>query len=190
MPCSNRYAPSRPVTIRCLRSLCCVLLVSVGFVLLSAPTAPAQEGESLPIRLSGVNPRGVRSNATESWGAYTFALTNFTEKDRLARVLVFFQHRPEVQYGRDVWVPAHSTLSSWLLVGPTEAQEAEHSREIETLLYDRTDGQDRLILPPEAMGRVRGRGVIYRPREPTTAIVLDEDGPESLRYGRLPQPDS
>jgi len=144
----------------------------------------------LPIRLSGVNPRGVRSNATESWGAYTFALTNFTEKDRLARVLVFFQHRPEVQYGRDVWVPAHSTLSSWLLVGPTEAQEAEHSREIETLLYDRTDGQDRLILPPEAMGRVRGRGVIYRPREPTTAIVLDEDGPESLRYGRLPQPDS
>jgi hypothetical protein len=155
-----------------------------------ATTSLAQEGESIPLRLSGVNPGGIRSNATESWGAYTFALTNFTDKDRLARVLVFFQHRPDVQYGRDVWVPAHSTLSSWLLVGPTDAQAAEHSREIETLLFDRTDGQDHLILPPKTEGRVRGRGVMYRQREPSTAILLDEEGPDPPRYGRLPRPNS
>ncbi|HLJ94998.1 MAG TPA: hypothetical protein VKU02_17615 [Gemmataceae bacterium] len=150
----------------------------------------AQQGEAVPLRLSGVNPGGFRTNATESWGAYTFALTNFTEKDRLARVLVFFQHRPEVQYGRDVWVPAHSTRSSWLLVGPVEAQAPAGRREIEILLYDRTDGQDRLILPPEAAGRVRGRGVPYQQREPTTAILLDEEGPEPPPFAQLPQPES
>src|SRR5262249_32261082 len=153
--CSNRHPLSCPADIRCLRLLFCHFLASIGLGFLTATVASAQQDTSLPLRLSGVAPGGVRSTATERWGAYNFALTNFTDQERLGRVLVFFRHRPDVQYGRDVWIPAHSTLSSWLLVGPTEAEAAEGSREIETLLYDRTDGQDRLILPPEAMGRVR-----------------------------------
>jgi hypothetical protein len=135
-------------------------------------------------------PGGFRIIATERWGVYTFAVTNFTDKDRLGRVLVFFQHRPDVQYGRDVWVPAHSTRSSWLLVGPTETQAAEYSRDIEILFSDRTDGQDRLLLPPKDSGRVRGRGVAYQQRELTTAILLDEEGPEPPPFARLPQPES
>lgn len=187
---TSRHAPFLPAAVRCLRRMFGFLVASLGVVLLAVPTAPAQQGEDVPLRLSGVNPGGIRTNATENWGAYTFALTNFTDKDRLARVLVFFQHQPDVQYGRDVWVPAHSTRSSWLLVGPTETQTAEGRREIETLLYDRTDGQDRLILPPEVVGRVRGRAVPYRKRDPTTAIFLDDEEPEPPGYGRLPQPDS
>jgi hypothetical protein len=189
MACSYRHIPSRPADIRWLRTFC-YLLASIGIAFLSAATASAQQGEDLPLRLSGVNPDGIRTTATESWGAYSFALTNFTDKDRLGRVLVYFEHRPDVQYGRDVWVPAHSTRWSWLLVGPTEAQAGTGRREIGTLLYDRTDGQDRLILPPEAMGRIRSRAVAYREREPTTAILLDEEGPDPPRYAQLPQPDS
>ena len=70
--------------------------------------------------------------------------------------------RPEVQYGRDVWIPARSSMSSWLLAGPIPPDEAAlnqpilkgpkgpslaRAREIQSLIYDRTDGQEKLILP-------------------------------------------
>src|SRR6516164_5304196 len=95
---------------RRLRYLCCALLAGLGLALPHA--APAQEAVESSLRLSGVNPAGIRGNATESWGAFTFGLTNYGDTDRLARVLVLYEPLEHVQYGRDVWVPAHSVLSS------------------------------------------------------------------------------
>ncbi len=120
---------------------------------------------------------------------FDFSVTNWTNQDRLARVLVFFPDRPDVQYGRDVWVPAHSTQSSWMLVGPGSHPKPGQSSEIQMLLYDRTDGTDRLILPPTEE-RIRARGVLHRRREPFTVIYLDEEVPQDEVLGQLPQPDS
>ena len=120
---------------------------------------------------------------------YDFNLTNLSDQDRQARVLVFFPDRPDVQYGRDVWVPAHSSLWSWLLIGPAPQANMEGVRELQMLLYDRTEGQERLLLPP-GEERVRSRGVLYRRRDPSTTILLDEGIPEEEELGQLPKPES
>jgi hypothetical protein len=174
-----------------MQPLCGFLLAGFAMALPIAG-APAQEAGVQTLRLSGVTPGGVRSNATENWGAYTFELTNFSDKDRIARLLVLYEPLEHVQYGRDVWVPAHSFLSSWMLVGPTNQQEFEGAREIQNLLYDRTDKQEILIRPPGKQGErvVQSRGVVYHKREPSTSILLDDEGPEPLSFGKLPQPDS
>ncbi len=136
-----------------------------------------------------MNPGGVRGNATEGWGSYIFGLTNLGDTDRLARVLVLYEPEEHVQYGRDVWVPAHSVLSSWMLVGPANQQAPEGIREIQNLLYDRTDGKETLVRP-RGERVVRSRGVVYRKREPSTTKMLDDEIPEPPPFGRLPQPDS
>src|SRR5262245_4812678 len=74
-----------------------------------------------------------------------------------------------------------------MLVGPAGVEGAGLSAEVEVLLYDRTDGQDRLVLPPTEE-RVRSRPVLYRSREPTTVIMLDEEATGPRVFGQLPRP--
>jgi hypothetical protein len=157
--------------------------------LLACSAASAQESPDSPFRLGGLVPGGVRSSVTESWGSLDFSLTNRTSTDRQARVMVFYTGQPDVQYGRDVWLPGNATLSTWLLVGPAAAQDTGIAREIQILLYDRSDGQNRLLLPANKE-RIRSRLVLYRKREPYTATLLDEEVPEPPVFGQLPQPDS
>jgi hypothetical protein len=152
-------------------------------------TPAAWADDPLTLRVEGVRPFGVRNSATESWGVFDCTLTNLTDTDRLARVLVFYDGRPEEQFGRDVWVSAHARLSTWLLVGKAAEERSSNARSIQVLLYDRTDGQDRLILPPTEE-RIRSRPVLYRKREPSTAIMLDELPLEGPAFGQLPQPES
>jgi hypothetical protein len=183
MHAADRRSPGHPVTL----SPCHLVLVAgLGLGLASGPPARAQERP--PLRLEGMFPLGVRNSATESWGTFEFSLTNLTDGDRQARVLVFYDGQPDVQYGRDVWVPARARVASWLLVGPAPAQAHADRREIQFLLYDRTDGQERLVAPPGSE-RVRSRAVLYRKREPFTTMLLDED-PGGPDFGQLPRPAS
>lgn len=175
--------PTPAVTARAA-ALCCLLAAAA-----LAAAARGQAPEPSPLRLGGVVPTGARTSATESWGSYGFELTNFGDTDRQARVLVFFPERPDVQYGRDVWVPAHARLSDWLLAGPATAQRSSGARDLRLLFYDRTDGAGRLLL--ERGGEIiHNRSVPYRKREPFTAVLLDEEAPEEPVPGALPQPDS
>jgi hypothetical protein len=167
-----------------------LVLVLIGLAVLRGP-AFGQENEPTKLRLGGVNPYGGggRITATESWGPFEFNLTNLTDRDRLARVMVFYEGQSDLQYGRDVWVPARSNLDAWMLVGPAPKQERKISRSINMLLYDRTDGTDRLVRP-KSQEIVRDRLVPYMKRELTTTVLLDEAPPLETVYGQLPQPDS
>ena len=180
---SQRPPPSCPSQAR----LGPVLLVIVS-ALHFGPAAPAQERDPPILRLSGVLPGGVRATATESWGVFEFGLTNFADVDRQARVVTFYEGQPDVRYGRDIWVPARSALSSWLLVGPAAPQRPRSSRDIQMLLYDRSQGEDRLILP-RTEERIRTRPITYRKRESTSTILLDEELPPPA-FGELPRPES
>jgi hypothetical protein len=135
------------------------------------------------------SPGGVHIFVTDSWGTFDFAITNAGDTDRQARVVVFYEGRADVQYGRDVWVPAHSTLSTWMLVGPPPERNGSRSRELEILLYERIGGQDRLVLPP-GQERIRTRGVLYRKREPFTVVLVDDEIDPGLTLGRIPPPPS
>jgi hypothetical protein len=165
-------------------------LLTAWAALVLALFAGAADGEEPSLRL-GIEPsKGLRIHATESWGTIDLTLTNLSDTDRRARVVVFYQARPDVEYGRDVWVPARSTVSTWMLVGPAVVEAPTSMVDIEFLLYDRTDGTDRLVRP-KGDERVRTRGLIYRKRDPITAVLRDEEGaPEATAFGRLPAPES
>src|SRR5439155_18060790 len=90
--------------------------------------------------------------------------------------------------GRDLWVPAHATMSTWMLVGPAAAQPSEVRRDVQFLLYDRSGGKDERV--EDTQERLRSRRVLYRQREPFTAILLDEEGVENVVFGELPKPPS
>jgi hypothetical protein len=168
------------------------LLAGLALVILAGAPATAQQGDTERLRLGDIVPGGVRDSATTSWGAYRAELTNFSDRDRVARVLVSYGGRPNEQYGRDVWLPAHSVLKTWLLVGPV-AQPPEHgSLDVQAQVYDRSGGADPAHLPPGDERRSGGallRGTIYRDRKDVnTAVLLDEDPPAESPFGRLPEP--
>ena len=81
--------------------------------------------------------------------------------------------KPDVQFVRDLFVPARSSRASWITVSPASEQSHRLHRDMNILLYDRTDGQDRLVTTTTGE-RMRNRGIFYRVREPTTAILIDE----------------
>lgn len=145
--------------------------------LLFPAAALGQDGE--PLRLQGVGPAGTRASVTESFATYKFLVHNVGPTPREARVVVYYPEQEDVQYARDVWVPAMSALTSWVPVGPAPPQAGKEGREIRMLLYDRTGGQDRLVLPLTEE-RVRSRAVLYRKREPAVAIVRGPAGAETL----------
>jgi len=144
------------------------------------------------LRLGGVMPGGVSIVATERWQTYDFNVTNRTDTDRLGRLVLFFPGRPDVQYGRDIWVPARSRMNTWLLVGPASLPPSGPPCEVQTLLYDRTDGKERLLLPATEE-KIRARGLLFRKRDEstaTTAIMIDEEVEEKMIFGQLPQPET
>jgi hypothetical protein len=159
MPYIQRLSPPW-VAVLAVASLCC-------------STASPQDPASEPLRLIGLAPAGIRNSVTESWGTLRVELANAGTEGRNARVVAFYPARPDIQYARDIFVPGRSAASSWLPIGPAPEEKSTSSRELEILLYDRTGGQDRLLLP-QGRERVRSRGVFYKRREPTTAILLDE----------------
>jgi hypothetical protein len=160
----------------------------VAWLAACAPVS-AQQNPAATLRLGGLLPSGVRASATESWGTHEFNVTNFADTDRRARVLMFFDGHPYVQYGRDVWVPAHASLATWMLVGPAPSEGPDMARDIQYLLYEQTGGTEHWV-QPRGEERVRSRGILYRKREPFTTILLDPESLEEPPPGQLPQPDS
>jgi hypothetical protein len=177
-----------------MRSLGRDLVAALVLATLACPLAPAQDRNPRPLRLDGVEPGGVRTSTTTSWGTFDIIVTNFSDQDRMARVLVSYGGSPNEQYGRDVWLPAHSVRKTWLLAGPVAGEHPATSCDIQTQLLDRTAGQDLPNLPPGDERRSGGavsRSALYRDRkDPATAIMLDPDPPEEPIFGRLPEPES
>jgi hypothetical protein len=154
-------------------------ILIVGLASVTALHAQVQGGTEESLRLGGVALSSVHSSVTEGWSLLDLTLVNTGPEAREARVLVFYESRPDVQYGRDAWIPARSSLATWMLLGPAPHQaNAEIRRDVQVLLYDRTGGKDRLVLPP-GEERVRSRPLLYRPREPVTTLMLDYGGGEA-----------
>lgn len=143
-----------------------------GCAVLAAAAAPGRAADPLPLKLDGLLPAGGRATVTESRGVLRFTLANPNPEPREARVLVYYVARPDVQYGRDVWVPGKAQVTAWVPVGPAPPETREFGREIKYLLLDRTGGQTRVLTP--AAEQMRNRAVPYRKREPSTAVLSDD----------------
>jgi hypothetical protein len=118
--------------------------------------------------------RGVHHSLTEKWGTLELTLVNPNATDREARLLVFYSSQPRIQYGRDVWLPGNSILTTWMLIGPAPEEAGNfRSREMQALLYDRTDGQERIALR-SGEERIRGPWLLpYTPSRTITSILMD-----------------
>jgi hypothetical protein len=147
------------------------LVLALGVIVSATRVAPGQDDAS-PLRLEGLEPVGARSTVTEAWGTIRFTVENRGPTPRDARVTVFYNARPDVQYGRDVWVPAHARVTSWLPIGPAPAHASQFMRDISYSLSDRTGGEVRAV-PLARTDRLPSRAVPYKRREPTTAVYVD-----------------
>lgn len=155
--------------------LCFLVLLALPF---ATPFAWGQSGGS-DLLLTGLLPAGPRTTVTNSWGTLRVDLTNRSTSNRDVRVVVFYPEQQNVQFGRDLWLPPQSILSSWLTVGEAPSSNPlMKSRELKFQLYDRTDGVPQVILPNED-DRLRSRALPYRKREATVSVLTDHIGTDS-----------
>jgi hypothetical protein len=163
--------------------------------MLHCPPVRGQDSEPPPLRLGAFMPGGVRVSVTDNWGTFYFDVTNLSDQDRHARVIMYYQGQPDEQpveqFGRDVWVPARSTIKTWMLVGPAVVRNLPTSScFIEVLLYDRSGSKETLLLASKEKP-LNSRVVLYHKREPYTAVMVDEEeNPEYPVFGRLPEPET
>jgi hypothetical protein len=159
------------------------------------PTQAADE-EVRPLYLSGVTLNGVHSYFGQNWVTLEVTITNPNTMARDARVVVFYSIRPDVQYARDIWVPPRTTLATWMLMGPAPEENLKpgappsrtsRTREIQSLIYDRTGGQDRR-LPPAGDYQIRSRLAGYREPESQTCLFLDSVKTADIRLWETPEP--
>ncbi|MBX9626686.1 MAG: hypothetical protein K2X82_22990, partial [Gemmataceae bacterium] len=144
----------------------------VAVVAAAAAAGPGRAADPLPVKLDGLLPAGRPSTTDRADSVLWFSLENPNPEPRAIRVLVFYNGRPDVQYGRDVWVPGRAKVKSWVTIGPPPRAESIAAREIKYILSDRTDGPARVLTPPPE--RMPGRGIPYMTREPSTAVLLDQ----------------
>lgn len=147
-------------------------LVAAVLALTQSTTALAQRADSSPVVVGGLVPNGGRTSVTDSWGSLEIELSNSGAIARTIRIAVFYSERPDVQFARDVWIPAQARITTWLAIGPAPSQSAAQAREFKYLLFDLTDGEAR-PLSPGGDERLRTKLVVYRKREPTTAVLVD-----------------
>jgi hypothetical protein len=119
---------------------------------------------------------------TERGGTLDFTVTNPGPTDRRARIAVFYASEGTVQYGRDLWVPAHATLSSWLLVGPLAGRSPQAGRELRVLLYEYVGETATYLLPH---GERRLPVLPYHQRQAATALISDPAAVEVAELARL-----
>jgi len=137
-------------------------------------TAAGQAEAPRQATLRSVAPNGARPHVSEVPGTMGFAVVNPTDRDLQLRVLTSYAGAPERQYGRDVWVPAHATLSSWFAAGAPGPVPGRTGVGLSSLLYDRTDGRERLIPSPDGTP-FRDSLARYARRGPGTAVLLDAE---------------
>ncbi|HEX3147734.1 MAG TPA: hypothetical protein VHR66_06595 [Gemmataceae bacterium] len=150
-----------------------VLLLAL---ILGGSRATAQENEPSKLTLLAVNVGGIRPTVTEGWSLLNIVVANSDSMPRDARVVVFYDGEPNVQYARDLRVPAGARLSSTVTVGPAPPQAVKTGRNIQMLLFDRTDGQNTLIRPTTDE-KVRARSLTYSPRERMMVVIADLEVP-------------
>lgn len=150
-----------------------VMALATGLLLVQPAVVAGQSPAAHP-HLKNLGPSGLRDFMSDSYGTIGFGLVNPSDQDIQVRVLTFFAGAEGKQYGRDVWSPAHSVLSSWFSIGPCAEPPARSLMELKSLLYDRSDKQEHLIRSPEGQP-LHSDLVRYEKREPTTSIILDAD---------------
>ncbi|MBM82296.1 MAG: hypothetical protein CMJ78_17150 [Planctomycetaceae bacterium] len=133
-------------------AICCV----------DASSAIAQDSEEeAKVFLNSYASRGgVNCYSRGTWGLVNFEVINPTDQPQNVLTVSYFEGSPHLQFGRRVWLPAHSKLRSWYPVRPPESRDGSDASqfEIRTLLIDESNGAD--TIGENADDRISFSGVL------------------------------
>lgn len=119
---------------------------------------------------------GVRRYSVGEWGLVGAELSNTTDEDGTIFVGSYFDGAPNLQYGREVWVPARSKRMVVIPVRPPESLPVKaDSIAIKSIVLDRSQSGDVLVRNPH--GELQYSNLLaLEPLPLLTAMISDADG--------------
>jgi hypothetical protein len=158
-----------------LRSIRERLFAPIAMLALLLSNFPARGQDPTPRpRLLGPYPGGARSYLSDQPGTLDFGIVNSGLEELHARVVSFYAEEPERQYGREVWVPARSTLRSWFRVEAPRNKPVVGSVEVKSYVYDKTGQTEHLVKSPQGQP-FHSSLLPYERKDGITSLMLDAD---------------
>ena len=163
----------------CIATVVCAILAD-------GPLLRAQDASSRP-KLSGLGPSAGQQFLTKSFGAMSFHLSNPSDKDLEARVLTFYAGAPETQYGRDIWVPAKTSIWSWFAIGPPAKAPLKSGQiELKSVVRERVGKRDRLVRS-DIDQPIGSHLMWFEARDQVTTVMLDSDISDGSQQPTTPE---
>lgn len=136
----------------------------------SPPPVRAPIGQS-------IHAGGIGRLVPGEWGAVGVDVVNPGDQPVDALSAMYFQNQPNLQYGRQVWVPARSRImTSFPVLAPQDLPRQKDHVEIQTLLIDRT-GKDEVLIK-SSTGQMLGDAILATVFERPITGLIDDAGDE------------
>lgn len=136
----------------------------------SPPPVRAPIGQS-------IHAGGIGRLVPGEWGAVGVDVVNPGDQPVDALSAMYFQNQPNLQFGRQVWVPARSRImTSFPVLAPQDLPRQKDHVEIQTLLIDRT-GKDEVLIK-SSTGQMLGDAILATAFERPITGLIDDAGDE------------
>ncbi len=90
-----------------------------------------------------------RKDLTTGKNILSGVLINKSKEDKEALILSYYKTESKKQFGRKIWLPADSEMSFEFSMGPLDKVEENKSIDIQSILYDTTNGKREVIKTKE-----------------------------------------
>ncbi len=147
--------------------------IALAAALLSCWPAWGQDPTPQP-RLLGPFAGGARSYLSVRPGTLEFGIVNPGSEDLNSRVVSFYAEEPERQYGREVWVPARSTLHSWFRIRGPHKSPATGSIEVQSFVYEKSGQTEHLLKSPQQQP-FHSNLLPFANKDGMTTLMVDSD---------------
>lgn len=113
----------------------------------------------------------------EKWGMIKVSLRNPNDRDVDVLAATYFEQNPTLQYGRRVWLPAHSQVLMWHPVRmPALHEKDQKFFDLRSIVLSSTSGVE--TMAANEYGSMQfDQGFRVAADEPVTAIIMDRGGP-------------
>lgn len=141
------------------------------------PTPPGTESPDQDFRftIAWISTAGGYLYLPERWGDLRINLVNSRDEPRELLCTTYFNDRPNMQFGRRVWVPARSILhiSHPVVIPPCDPNKGR-TLNIQSLIVDSTEGSD--VLVKNRSGQLMHDGALLVTHTPRNTAVIGKVG--------------
>ena len=143
-----------------LRFRVAVILLLLGLVVThSSPCVAQNRSDLTPQVIRSAGSAGIHHYTPGSWGIVAFDVVNPSNEPIDVLITAYFAGKPNLQYGRRLWVPARSKRTSWYPILPPPGNPPANGRmELKTMLLEKS-GNTETVLKAED-GRMLDSGLL------------------------------